>query len=256
MPAKRLNLIKPGGFYGMTPAAHRELTFTRLDGTTFKADPSTKAARDEFKTKFWGTQTCRRRPKWICRWSGYRRMSITAPEAKCGAARRQVGTARRANAHLSYGHCILYIVMQEPVGDLTQGAVAKLAGKFPSGIMRGRFSPKDGQLYVSGLNVWQSDATKFGCLSRVRYTGKTPAVPHAIKTTKTGVTLTFTAPLDESSATDKQNWSVERWNYKWTGTLRQQGLQPADAAKTGKDLVLAEAITLSADKKSVQPGHP
>jgi hypothetical protein len=54
MPANRINLIKQGGFYGMVPAAHRELTFKRADGTEFKANPSTEEARQQFKTRFWG----------------------------------------------------------------------------------------------------------------------------------------------------------------------------------------------------------
>src|SRR5207249_3413518 len=54
MPTNRLNIVKQGGFYGMTPAAHRELLFKRADGTTFTANPSLQSARDEFKTEFWG----------------------------------------------------------------------------------------------------------------------------------------------------------------------------------------------------------
>jgi hypothetical protein len=153
--------------------------------------------------------------------------------------------------HLSYGHCILYNVLQEPVGDQIQGAVVKLAGKFPSGIMRGRFSPKDGQLYVTGLNVWQSDAAKFGCFNRVRYTGKSTAQPVGIKTSKSGITISFTAPLDAASAVDRENWSVERWNYKWTGQYGSKDYSVADPAKAVKDLVFIDAIKLSPDNQSV-----
>ena len=53
MPANRLNIIKPGGFYGMTPAAHRVLHFKAADGTEFDANPSTDEDRAKFKTEFW-----------------------------------------------------------------------------------------------------------------------------------------------------------------------------------------------------------
>src|SRR5204863_8010961 len=118
---------------------------------------------------------------------------------------------------MSYGKCALFNVAWETVDSVAQGGLARFPFKFPSGVMRGRFSPKDGQLYVSGLNVWQSDAAKFGCFTRVRYTGKPVTQPIAIKTNQCGVSLTFTSPLDSVSAMDKENWSAERWNYKWSG---------------------------------------
>jgi hypothetical protein len=257
MPANRLNLIKPGGFYGMTPAAHRELTFTRADGTTFKANPSTKVAREEFKTRFWGSAKEPMPDKMDLPLLWMPQNVDNSPGGEVWVpAGDKWGPLAGQMLHLSYGKCILYLVMQEQVGDLTQGAVVRLAGKFPSGIMRGRFSPKDGQLYVSGLNVWQSDAAKFGCLSRVRFTGKMPTVPKAIASTKAGITLTFTAPLDTAAATDPQNWSVERWNYQWTGAYGSKDISVADSTKTGKDLVLPDAITISADKKSVSLAIP
>jgi hypothetical protein len=257
MPANRLNLIKPGGFYGMVPAAHKELTFTRADGTTFKANPSTEAARKEFKTRFWGSAaepipTEMDQPLvWL---------PMNVDNSPGGAvwvpAGNKWGPLGGQMLHLSYGHCILYNVLQEQVGDELQGAVVKLAGKFPSGIMRGRFSPKDGQLYVTGLNVWQSDAAKFGCFNRVRYTGKSVAQPIGIKTSKSGVNITFTAELDAKSAADKENWSVERWNYKWTGQYGSKDYSVADPTKTTKDLVFIDAIKLSPDKRSVMLDLP
>jgi hypothetical protein len=252
MPANRLNWIKPGGFYGMVPAAHKELTFVRADGTTFKANPSTDAARDEFKTRFWGSASepvpTEMDPPMV--W-----LPMTVDNSPGGEvwvpAGNKWGPLGGQMLHLSYGHCILYNVMQEPVGDQVQGAVAKLAGKFPSGIMRGRFSPRDGQLYLTGLNVWQSDAVKVGCFSRVRFTGNSIAQPVAIKTTRSGVSITFTAALDPAAAADKEDWSVERWNYKWTGQYGSKDYSIADPTKTTRDLVLINAIKLSPDKRSV-----
>ncbi|MES2569906.1 MAG: DUF6797 domain-containing protein, partial [Verrucomicrobiota bacterium] len=57
MPANRLNLVKPGGFYGMTPAAHRILGMKTADGREITANPSEASARAEFKTEFWGNAT-------------------------------------------------------------------------------------------------------------------------------------------------------------------------------------------------------
>lgn len=252
MPANRLNLIKPGGFYGMVPAAHKDLTFTRSDGSTFKANPSTEAARKEFKTRFWGSMAepipTEMDPPMV--WLPMNVDNSPGGEVWVPSSNKW-GPLGGQMLHLSYGHCILYSVLQESVGDQIQGAVVKLAGKFPSGIMRGRFSPKDGQLYVTGLNVWQSDAAKFGCFNRVRFTGKSIAQPIAIKTSKSGVALTFTADLDAASAEDRQNWNVERWNYKWSGQYGSKDYSIADPSKAIKDLVLINTVKLSPDKRTV-----
>lgn len=252
IPANRLNLIKLGGFYGMVPAAHKELTFKRNDGTTFKANPSTEAARKEFKTRFWGT-AAEPIPTEVDPPMVWLPMNVdNSPGGEVWVPDgKKWGPLGGQMLHLSYGHCILYNVLQEPVGDQLQGAVVKLAGKFPSGIMRGKFSPKDGQLYMTGLNVWQSDASKFGCFSRVRYTGKSIAQPVAIKTTKTGTNITFTGDLDPATAADRENWSVERWNYKWTGQYGSKDFSVADPTKAVRDLVLIDAIKLSPDKRTV-----
>ena len=152
--------------------------------------------------------------------------------------------------HLSYGHCLLYGVTMETVDGVAQGAVVKFPFKFPSGIMRGRFGPKDGQLYVSGLNVWQSDAAKFGCFSRVRYTGAAVTMPVELHALNDGVALQFTNALDAASATDVQNYDITRWNYKWTGAYGSPDFKVSDGSQ-GKDAVPVEKAVLSPDKKTL-----
>jgi hypothetical protein len=122
--------------------------------------------------------------------------------------------------------------------------------------MRGQFSPKDGQLYVSGLNVWQSDASKFGCLYRVRYTGKPVTMPIGIRSSKAGVALQFTSPLDEQSATDAENFSVERWNYHWGPHYGSPDVSVLNPGRKGRDLVLIDSLKLSSDKKTLMIALP
>ena len=56
MPSSKLNWIKKGGFYGMTPAAQRPLVFQR-GGTNFTANPSDPKDRAAFAFKSWGNAT-------------------------------------------------------------------------------------------------------------------------------------------------------------------------------------------------------
>ena len=251
MPANRLNIIKPGGFYGMTPAAHKVLHFKAADGTEFDANPSSEEARKEFKTNFWG------KPDAPMPTAGYDLPLVWMPQSVDNSPGGEVwvtggkwGPWEGRMLHLSYGHCLLYGVTMETVGGVAQGSVVKFPFKFPSGIMRGRFHPKDGQLYVTGLNVWQSDAAKFGCFSRVRYTGAAVTMPVELHALKDGVALQFTNALDAASATDVQNYDITRWNYQWTGAYGSPDFKVSDGTK-GKDTVPVEKATLSADKKTL-----
>lgn len=255
MPANRINIIKQGGFYGMTPAAHRVLHFKAADGTEFDANPSSAEDRAKYKTEFWGNAQAPTPT------TGYDLPLVWMPQAVDNSPGGEVwveggkwGPWEGRMLHLSYGHCRLYGVSMENVDGVMQGAVIKFPFKFPSGVMRARFSPKDGQLYATGLNVWQSDASKFGCFSRVRYTGKSIAMVSEVRTLKEGVQLQFTAPLDEKSASDPQNYSVDRWNYKWTGAYGSENYSVTDPTKRGGNLVdtmTIEKVTVSPDKKSV-----
>ena len=153
--------------------------------------------------------------------------------------------------HMSYGKCVLYGVTQETVDGQQQGSLTAFPVKFRSGIQRGRFSPKDGQLYLSGLSVWQSSATKDGCFNRVRFTGKVAPYPTGFTTKANGVELTFNVPLDAASAGDIQNWNVEQWNYRWTGDYGSPDVSALDPKKNGKDLVAITKATVAPDKMSV-----
>ena len=251
MPANRINIIKPGGFYGMTPAAHQTIHFKAADGTEFDANPSSEEARKDFKTNFWGNAQA------PIPTAGYELPLVWMPQNVDNSPGGEVwvsggkwGPWEGRMLHLSYGHCLLYGVTMETVDGVAQGAVVKFPFKFPSGIMRGRFAPQDGQLYVTGLNVWQSDAAKFGCFSRVRYTGAPVTMPVELHALKDGVQLTFTNPLDAASATDPQNYDLTRWNYKWTGQYGSDDFKVSDGTK-GKDAVPVEKATLSPDRKTL-----
>jgi hypothetical protein len=152
---------------------------------------------------------------------------------------------------LSYGKCALFDVLQETVGGVPQAALARFPVKFSSGIMRGRFSPKDGQLYLSGLRVWQTDASKDGGLYRVRYTGRTYYAPVAMHSRPDGFQLQFDTPLDPQSAVDAESYTVEEWNYLWSGAYGSPDYSVREPEKKGRDSIKVKSATLSTDKKTV-----
>ena len=153
--------------------------------------------------------------------------------------------------HTSYGACALFEVMQETVDGVPQAGAAKFPLKFDTGIMRGRFNSHDGQLYLTGLVVWQSKGPRQGAFHRVRYTGKPVQLPVAMHVKKNGIEVTFADRLDETTATDAANYAIEQWNYKWTSNYGSPDFSVADPEKKGRDKLELSAVKLSPDKKTV-----
>jgi glucose/arabinose dehydrogenase len=223
VPSSRLNWIKKGGFYG------------------FVSDPSkTSAAHPALKHGEAEKPLC-----WI-------------PKAQDNSSGGQVwvtsdkwGPLKGHLLHTSYGTAALFHVLPQTVGDTVQGGVVRFPLVFASGIMRGRFGPVDGQLYVAGMRGWDASGAREGTLQRVRYTGKPLHTALAMEVTKTGVALTFSEPLDKESAADTDSYAVQQWNYDWSEKYGSPDFSVADPKKKGRDTVDVKSAKLSPDGKTV-----
>ena len=221
MPSSKLNLIRDGGFYGMRQAAHG------------KAPPDDNIhAYDQ--PMCW-------LPMNMDNSSGGQ---VWVESTKWGPFNGQM-------LFMSYGKGTLFAVMPQEVDGVVQAGMVQFPLKFPSGTMRGRFSPKDGQLYTTGLRGWQTAGVRDGGFSRVRYTGAPVRMPQALHISKDGVRITFTAPLDEASAKDAGNWNVEMWNYIYSAGYGSPEVSTKDAKVKQHDKPEVTSVALSADKKSV-----
>lgn len=217
VPSSRLDLVKAGGFYGFMNAHHRETPPTDYDGP-------------------------------LC-WIPH------GVDNSCGGqtwvTSDQWGPLKGHMLHASYGKCALFLVIQESVKGVDQGGVFQFPLRFESGSMRARFSPHDGQLYVSGLKGWQTSGAKDGCLQRVRYSGKEVFFPNSIRTHENGVVVGFTQTLDKELAEDLDSWSIERWNYKWTKAYGSKEYSVKDPDKVGRDPVKVISATLLENGREV-----
>ena len=154
--------------------------------------------------------------------------------------------------HFSYGKCRMMLVLRERVGEVVQGAVIDFPGvSYSSGAMRGRFSPHDGQLYVSGLKGWASAAVDDGCLQRVRYTGQPVTLPVKRQTYANGLALSFSEPLDQSAAEDPGSYHLEAWNYHYSAGYGSPDLKLSDPGEEGHDELPVRSATLLADGRTV-----
>lgn len=124
--------------------------------------------------------------------------------------------------NLSYGYGKVFLVPHESVGGQMQGGMIELPiSAFPAGVMRGRFHPQDGQLYLCGMFAWAGSATHPGGIYRLRATGKEMHLPVKLNATKQGVSLGFTAPIDDSSVTP-ENFQIRVWDLKRTAGYGSQ----------------------------------
>lgn len=112
----------------------------------------------------------------------------------------------------SYGYGKIYVVPHEKAGARLQGGVCELPiPLFPTGVMRGRFHPDNGQLYACGMFAWAGNQHQPGGFYRVRYTGKPVHLPIGLNARQDGITVTFSGTLDRKSATDVSNYGVKTW---------------------------------------------
>jgi hypothetical protein len=153
--------------------------------------------------------------------------------------------------HMSYGKCTLFAVLTETVDGVTQGGVVQLPGKFDSGVMRGRISPIDGQVWLCGLNGWQSSANKDGCFQRVRYTGKPSYLPTELHMTTQGVRVIFPCELDAETANDLGGYTFEAWGYQPTEKYGSDEYKISDPNVKGHDSFEVRKVTLLPDKRTM-----
>jgi hypothetical protein len=225
VPSSRINVIRPGGFYGWMPHVLAAGGSARTD-----YDPP----------------LC-----WI----------PTAVDNSSGSQvwsdEKRFGPLSGRMFHTSYGHaCLMLGLIQKLDDGAFNGGVIKMPFRFDSGVMRGRVNPKDGQLYLCGLRGWQTDGSRDGTLVRVRYTGKKLYMPTGFKVVKGGVELTFSEDLDPETAQDVGSYGVEQWNYKWGEQYGSPDYSVKEPTKQGHDEVEIASAKLLPDRKTVLLSMP
>ena len=148
--------------------------------------------------------------------------------------------------NLSYGYGKVYVVPHEKVNGQVQGGMCQLPFKqFPTGVMRGRFHPGDGQLYACGMFAWAGSQNQPGGFYRIRYTGKPAHAPVGLTTAKQTVVVTFTDALEKESSEKPEAWTIEAWGLKRTKSYgskhynqRQWKVEKAALSADGKTVTL------------------
>jgi hypothetical protein len=84
-------------------------------------------------------------------------------------------------------------------------------------MIRARFSPTDGQLYVGGMFSWAgSRQEQEGGLFRIRQKGNRVDLPIGLNARQDGVEISFSDPIDPKIITETDRFKVTVWDLKRT----------------------------------------
>ena len=221
VPETRVDATRKGGFYGYIPMHHRDKKPDTYDAP-FAFVP--RAMDNSAGGQLW------------------------IPENHWGALGGKM-------IHLSYGRCTAMVGITDS-SDKTQGAMINLPGKYLSGAMRGRFNPHDGHMYISGLRGWQTSAVHDGCFQRLRFAGGEIRMPISYSTHPGKIEITFDTALDKKLAEDSESYSLEQWNYLWSGQYGSKDWSIIKPKKNGRDNITIKSATLKSDHKTVELNVP
>lgn len=147
--------------------------------------------------------------------------------------------------HFSFGAGSWFVILIDEVNGQRQGAVIPMTGEFRSGVHRARFSPHDGQLYVSGMTGWGTYTPDQGCFERIRYTGDPVQIPSGFHVHSNGVQVDFARPVDRDIAEQTTSHFAQVWNYRYSGAYGSPEMSTIHPGTTGHDsLPIASAHVL------------
>ena len=169
------------------------------------------------------------------------------------------GVPRGALLSLSWGTGTTMLLLPETLDGVTQAAAVPLPGEFRSGVHRGRFNPKDGQLYVSGCQGWGSYTPDDGCFQRLRWTGAPAQLPVEFHAHDNGVLVRFPHTLDMGVKEAKRHFA-QVWNYRYSASygspefsVRWPDTPGHDSIEIKSAHVLADGRTLFIEIPQLQP---
>ena len=150
------------------------------------------------------------------------------------------GPLNGALLNLSYGYGKVFVVYPQTVNGIEQGAMLELpVPQFPTGLMRGRINPLDGQLYVCGMSAWAtSQMIQTGGVYRIRYNGKPAHVPIQIGVKKNEIRIEFSDPLDKKEAMRFDNYEINTWDLVRT---RKYGSERLNTIKLEIEDILVDS---------------
>jgi len=166
----------------------------------------------------------------------------------------RMGPLNDALIHLGYYRPEIFRILLNERSPRMQAAVVSLTRNLDFAPLAGAVNPVDGQLYMTGFQIFGTTAKQISGLARLRYTGAPSTLPREVAAMDKGVLLRFDMALDPRRASDPANYSAERWNYVRTANYGSPHFK-LDGSK-GQDAMTPSSAYLSKDGRSVFIGIP
>lgn len=234
MPASKISLVKPGGYYGYVQD-HANPNWAPDGGAidhTKVVPPSTFDQPiiwmpQEFDNSS-GGQLYVDDPRW--------------------------GPLSGKLLHTSFGKGWIYYTMIQNVDGTDQASIVKFDFDASTGIHRAQLNPADGQVYATGLNGWNGGG-RFGLaqggIHRFRYTGEPAKLLTNVNVVENGIRLEFNFTLAPEVATNVESYHIEQWNYLWSTNYGSGQYSLENDWESGTDKVKVEKVVLGDFGKSV-----
>jgi putative heme-binding domain-containing protein len=233
-PASKINLLRPGGFYGWVQT---------YDGKGKWAPGGGAIALDRVVAPKSFNPPLVWMPQVLDNSSGGQ---LWAGDSRWGPLSGRL-------LHTSFGRGWMYYLMIQDGDDIAQAAIIKLPFDFKSGIMRAAVNPADGQVYATGLDGWNGGG-RAGlidhAIQRLRYTGESILMISDCQVEPEGLRLTFNFPLDPAKASRLDSYQVRHWNYLWQASYGSEMYSPT-TGKVGAERMNIIAAEVATDARSV-----
>ena len=235
MPASKVSLLKPGGFYGYVQ--------THAHGKRFWAPDGGKIDHKKVLPPKTFDQPIIWMPQNFDNSSGGQ---LWVDDERWGPLSGRL-------LHTSFGKGWLYYMMLQEVNGHDQAAIVRLKIDALTGIQRARVNPTDGQVYTVGLNGWNGNGRKGlsqGHVHRFRYTGKHSNLLLNTTVLNFGIELKFNFKLDPKSAANPGKYQLRQWNYKWSHGYGSKKYSPK-TGEVGQESVTIQTVQLADNGESV-----
>jgi hypothetical protein len=254
VPTAPLNWVKPGSFNGVVDSykGERKLKSSAIEGYEIPYSDWGEYRRSFMKRA--GFQHFPEESPKPLVWMSKKRGVDNSGGGQVWVTSDKWGPLQDQLLHMSYGQSKLYVVLKEEKNGRMQGGVSRIPIELSSSAMRARINPTDGQLYVSGLKGWQTNAKGSGGFDRIRYTGKPVHLPRSLKVKKDRIEVGFYEALSPSEANDLSKYKFGVWNLKWTSNYGSPEI-PVKDLKLEKVELLEDGKTVALHVPNLHPAH-
>ena len=239
-PASKINLLRPGGYYGWVPTYSIPGMWEPGSGTI---DVKKVVPPETFDAPLvWMPQEF-----------------DSSSGGQLWANDPRFGPLSEHLLHTSFGKGWMSYLMVQDVSDVddkdtAQAAIIKLPFNFRTGIMRANTNPADGQVYATGLQGWNGGG-RMGLLSggvqRLRYKGGSGHFVTDCQVEPDGLKIKFNFAIDPESLKTPHAFNAKQWNYLRQASYGSEMYSPS-TNEVGTDDVTFSSATVGSDATTIK----